>query len=73
MRTAATTWNSAAKYPGGALLFFLLQNALGYSVDTNVQVDGSIWWLPQRVSLSVKTMSHIGESISMVDLGVSEG
>ena len=46
MRTTATTWNSAAKYPGGALLFFLLRNAPGHSVDENVQVDGSIWWLP---------------------------
>ena len=46
MRTTATTWNSAAKYPGGALLFFLLHNAPGHSVDENVQVDSSIWWLP---------------------------
>ena len=27
----ATTWNSAAKYLGGALLFFLLHNALGHA------------------------------------------
>ena len=46
MRTAATTWNSAAKYPCGELLFFLLHNAPGHSVDEHVQVDSSIWWLP---------------------------
>ena len=46
MRTTATTWNSAAKYSCGELLFFLLHNAPGHSVDENVQVDGSIWWLP---------------------------
>ena len=38
MRTTATTWNSEAKYPGGALLFFLLHNAFGHSVNENVQV-----------------------------------
>ena len=43
MRTTATHWNSAAKHPGGALLFILLRNAPGHSVDENVQVDGSIW------------------------------
>ena len=45
MRTAATTWNSAAKYSCGELVF-LMHNAPGYSVDENVQVDGSIWWSP---------------------------
>ena len=26
--------------------FFLLHNAPGHRVDNDVQVDGSIWWLP---------------------------
>ena len=46
MRTTATSWNFAAKYPGGALLIFLLHNAPGQSVGKHVLVDGSIWWLP---------------------------
>ena len=45
MRTTATTWFSAAEYPVGALLFCLLHNAPGHSVNDDVQVDGSIWWL----------------------------
>ena len=46
MRTAATTWNSAAIFPCGELLFFLLHNAPGHSVGGSVQEEGLIWWLP---------------------------
>ena len=46
MRTTATTWNLAAKYPFGVLLFFMLHNAPGHSVGGHVQEDGSICWLP---------------------------
>ena len=62
MRTAATTWNSAAKYFFGALLYFLLHNAPGHRVDEDVQVDSSIWWSPQRVASSSKHVTGWGIS-----------
>ena len=44
MITTATSWNSAVKYPGRHSYFSC--RTTGHSVDENVQVDGSIWWLP---------------------------
>ena len=70
MRTTATTWNSAAKYRFGELLFFLMHNTPGHSVEENVQVNSSIWWLPQRVASSSKQCHKVEASLGMVDLEV---
>ena len=61
MRTTATSWNSATKYPGGALLFFLLHNAPERGVDKC------------RVASSSNNVTKKEESHRMVDLGVRQG
>ena len=59
MRTAATTWNSVVRYPGGALLFFL--KCAGGRFDVVVTVTCCV---------VIRTLSHTEESLRMVDLGV---
>ena len=67
MRTTATTWNPAGKFPGGALLFFLLRIVLTKLCRWTVQFSGGY------CNVVIKTMSQIEESLGMVDLGVWKG
>ena len=68
MRTTATTWNSAAKYTGGELLFscctmhldMMLTKCAGGRFNFVVSVTCCV---------VIKTMSQIEESLGMVDLG----
>ena len=72
MRTAATTWNSAAKYSFGELLFSCCIMHLDIVLT---KCKGGQFNLVVTVTCCVviKTMSQIDESLRMVDLGVWKG